>query len=186
MSLCYPAAVIQRPAATPIGLRLSRTARVVSRAFDEALAAAGGSVPAWLVLLNLKIRPPATQRELAEAIGVREATLTHHLNAMETQGLVSRRRDPTNHRVQLVQLTEAGEAAFVRLRLATSGFDERLRSGFRDTEIQSLSSLLARLAANVGDVEDGRPPWAGLSDDLNTGPARPGDGANRRGRREPA
>ena len=47
----------------------------MSRAFDEALVAAGGSLPVWLVLLNLKIRPRANQRELAAAVGIREATL---------------------------------------------------------------------------------------------------------------
>ncbi len=171
--------MIRRPATTPIGLRLSRTARAVGRAFDEALGAVGGSMPAWLVLLNLKIRPPATQRELAEAIGVRAATLTHHLNAMETQGLVTRRRDPANHRVQLVQLSEAGEAAFLRLVQAATGFDRTLRSGFSDEEIENLGAMLVRLAANVGDLEDGRPPWTALSEDLSSRRARPGAGARR-------
>ena len=82
-----------RPARPPIGLELARAARTVSRAFDEALAQAGGSLPIWLILLNLKTRQVSSQRELAEAVGVREATLTHHLNAMDTQGLVTRTRD---------------------------------------------------------------------------------------------
>jgi DNA-binding transcriptional ArsR family regulator len=89
-----------RPVQTPIGLHLTQTARVVSRAFDDALAQVGGSAPVWLVLLNLKIRPQANQRELAEAIGVRQATLTYHLNAMEAEGLLSRRRDPVDRRVR--------------------------------------------------------------------------------------
>src|SRR6266851_6312926 len=102
----------------PIGLRLSQAARTVSRAFDEALDEAGGTLPVWLILLNLKIRKPANQRELAEAVGVREATLTHHLNAMDAGGLVTRTRDPENRRVHLVQLTPAGEEAFYRMRKA--------------------------------------------------------------------
>ena len=64
----------------PIGLQLSQAARTVSRAFDAALDGAGGTLPVWLILLNLKIRTPGNQRELAEAVGVREATLTHHHN----------------------------------------------------------------------------------------------------------
>jgi MarR family transcriptional regulator for hemolysin len=153
------------PATTPIGLRLSRTARVVGRAFDEALAAAGGSLPVWLVLVNLKMRRPATQRELAEGVGVREATLTHHLNAMERQGLVGRRRDPANHRIQVVELTASGEAAFLRLLQATTGFDRRLRAGLSDADLESLGDLLDRLLANVGAKDDAAgPPWAGLAE----------------------
>src|SRR6202789_439804 len=105
-----------RPQRVPIGLQLGRASRVVSRAFDSALEEAGGTLPVWLILLNLKIRRPGNQRELAEAVGVREATLTHHLNAMDARGLITRTREAANRRVQVVELTEAGEAAFVRLR----------------------------------------------------------------------
>ena len=52
------------PFPLPIGLRLAQTARAVERAFDEAPAAAGGTLPVWLILLNLKVRKPANQREL--------------------------------------------------------------------------------------------------------------------------
>ena len=77
---------VPAPFPLPIGLRLNQTARAVERAFDEALGDAGGTLPVWLILLNLKISKPGTQRELAEAVGVREATLTHHLNAMDARG----------------------------------------------------------------------------------------------------
>jgi MarR family transcriptional regulator for hemolysin len=138
-----------RPAGSPIGLHLARSARLVSRAFDDALNDAGGSLPLWLVLLNLKIRPTASQRELAEAVGIREATLTHHLNAMETDGLLVRRRDENNRRIHVVELTEGGEAAFLRLRDAAVAFDRRLRRGLTAAEVASLEGLLGRLAANV-------------------------------------
>jgi MarR family transcriptional regulator for hemolysin len=144
------------PRTPPIGLRLSNAARVVSRAFDEALVEAGGSLPVWLVLLNLKARRAVgNQRELADAVGIREATLTHHLNAMEADGLLTRRRDPENRRVHLVELTDAGEAAFARLREAALTFDRRLRRGISAAELDGLERLLDRLADNVGTA--GRP-----------------------------
>ncbi|MGH3305834.1 MAG: MarR family winged helix-turn-helix transcriptional regulator, partial [Streptosporangiaceae bacterium] len=144
-----------RPARTPIGLHLAHAARLVSRAFDEALDAAGGSLPAWLVLLNIKTRRLANQRELAEAVGIREATLTHHLNAMEAGGLLTRERHPTNRRIHVVQLTDAGEAAFARLLDSALTFDQRLRHGFTDAELAALCDLLDRLADNVGAQEGG-------------------------------
>jgi MarR family transcriptional regulator for hemolysin len=140
---------VPRPARPPIGLHLARTARSVSRAFDNALAQAGGSVPVWLVLISLKSQQVRNQRELAEAVGIREATLTHHLNSMDEQGLITRRRDPANRRVHLVELTEAGEATFQRLRGAATAFDQRLRAGLSGDEVSQLEALLGRLAANV-------------------------------------
>ncbi len=151
------------PFPVPTGLRLTQTARAVERAFDEALGQAGGTLPIWLILLNLKTRKPANQRELAAAVGVREATLTHHLNAMDTRGLVTRTRDAANRRVQVVALTEAGEAAFDRLRHTAIAFDARLRAGLTDADLATLSTLLGHLAANVGAGET-TPPWTGLAE----------------------
>ena len=133
----------------PIGLRLTRTAKSVSRAFDDALGEAGGSLPMWLILVSLKGERRGAQRELAEAVGVEGPTLTHHLNRMETAGLVTRTRDPENRRVHRVELTEAGEATFQRLVATVMAFDQRLRTGFTDPEIVALDGLLVRLRANV-------------------------------------
>jgi MarR family transcriptional regulator for hemolysin len=142
------------PRMPPIGLHLASAARAVSRAFDGALGDAGGSMPVWLVLLNLKMRGQmANQRELAAAVGIREATLTHHLNAMESDGLLTRRRDPGNRRVHVVELTEAGEAAFARLRDAALAFDRRLRRGIGAAELAGFEDVLNRLAGNVGPAE---------------------------------
>ncbi|HEX4108868.1 MAG TPA: MarR family winged helix-turn-helix transcriptional regulator [Solirubrobacteraceae bacterium] len=146
---------------TPIGLHLARVARTVSRAFDQALAEAGGSRPMWLVLLNLKINPTANQRELAEAVGIGEATLTHHLSALESDGLLTRRRGERNRRIHVLELTDAGKAAFVRLRDAALAFDTRLRAGLNPNEIETAARVLQRLADNVGPAEDPT-PRAGL------------------------
>ena len=147
----------------PIGLRLNQAARAVERAFDKALAEAGGTLPVWLILLNLKIHKPANQQELAKAVGVREATLTHHLNAMDARGLITRTRDAANRRFQVVTLTGAGEAAFLRLRTAAMAFNARLSAGLTDADLDTLAALLGQLAVNVG-AEAATPPWAGLAD----------------------
>jgi MarR family transcriptional regulator for hemolysin len=139
------------PERPPIGLTLGSTAKVVSRAFDEALAVAGGSLPVWLTLLSVKTRKLANQRKIAAGIGIQGATLTHHLNGMEAEGLLVRRRHPTNRRTHQVELTEAGEALFVRLLEAAIAFDKRLRAGLGEGEIADLDRLLAKLRANVGE-----------------------------------
>ena len=140
---------MSRPVREPLGLCLTRVSRIVSRAFDDALAEAGGSLPMWLVLISLKSGQPASQRALADAIGIQGATLTHHLDAMESAGLVTRRRDPQNRRLHVVELTPAGDALFVRMRAAATAFDKRLRVGLSQPEAAQLEELLARLRDNV-------------------------------------
>ena len=142
-----------KPARRPIGLTLARTAKIVGRAFDDTLAAAGGSTPIWLILISLKTQPTDNQRELAQAVGIQGATLTHHLNAMETDGLITRQRDPANRRVHQVQLTDRGEALFHRLAAAARAHDQRLRTGLGTDELATLERLLGRLHDNVSPEE---------------------------------
>lgn len=139
-----------RPTGMPIGLRLADVARDVGRAFDEALTAVGGSRPVWMVLLALKSGAAASQQQIADHIGIRGATLTHHLGGMEERGLVVRTREPGDRRTQVVRLTDAGETLFVAMAGAAQEFDARLRRGLKASEIAQLDALLQRLHANAG------------------------------------
>ena len=138
-----------RPRTEPIGLHVQRVAKLLNRAFEDELAAAGGSLPTWLILLSLKSGRPETQRELAKAVGIQGATMTHHLDALERSGLVTRTRDPSNRRVQRVELTKEGDATFDRLRKVAVKFDQRLRAGLGEDELARLGDVLDQLAKNV-------------------------------------
>jgi hypothetical protein len=82
----------------------------------------------------------------------------HHLNAMEADGVVTRGRDPTNRRVHVVELTEAGEALFLRLRNAAVAFDRQLRAALNEEEAPSFTRVLDRLHANVASPTSGSRP----------------------------
>jgi MarR family transcriptional regulator for hemolysin len=128
---------------------VQRTAKVLNRAFEDELAKAGGSLPMWLILLSLKSGRPETQRELADAVGIQGATMTHHLDSLEKAGLVTRSRDPANRRVQRVSLTREGDAVFDRLRKIALKFDQRLRSGLSEDELAAVGAVLDKLTANA-------------------------------------
>lgn len=132
-----------------LGLSVARAARTLSRALDDALVAAGGSTPTWQVLLALKSTDHRTQGELAEAIGIRQPTLTHHLDTLTRGGFVTRDAEPGNRRVQRVTLTDAGEQLFLKLRRAAASFDGRLRAGLEDDDVAELRRLLAQLEENA-------------------------------------
>jgi MarR family transcriptional regulator for hemolysin len=139
-----------RPTTRPIGLELTNVAKNVSQAFDSVLADAGGSRPTWLILLTIKTRPITNQQQIADAVGIRGATLTYHLNAMEADGLLTRRRHRDNRRVHVVDLTEDGQQAFEAMRTAATRFDQRLRKGLADEDIERLRGTLRQMSDNVG------------------------------------
>ena len=147
MRWCYPSDV--QPQTEPIGLEVTRTGRVLSLQFNDALAVAGGSLPQWLILTALKRGDHTMQREIAAAIGIEGATLTHHLNRMESDGLVRRERVAGNRRTQTVALTPAGETLFANLLNAVVSFDQQLCTGLSDRELTTIRKLLARLRANA-------------------------------------
>ena len=138
-----------RPRGTPIGLQLAHTSKRVSRAFSDALAEAGGSVPMWLILTNLMGESWPAQHQLARALRIEGPTLTRHLDGLEEAGLIARTREATDRRAVRVELTDAGRAKHAELRQAVIGFNRRLTVGLDETELGVLRGLLERLETNV-------------------------------------
>src|SRR3954454_248360 len=141
---CGRLASLAQERAIPIGLQLARTAIAVSQEFEHAMAEGGGSASAWQVLLLVQSGQWGTQSHLAKAMGVTGATMTHHLNALEAQGLVRRWRDDANKRAQQVELTDAGAEMFDRLRGVAVRHDKRLRSRLSRAEAEQLARLLQK------------------------------------------
>jgi MarR family transcriptional regulator for hemolysin len=131
-----------KPKGTPIGLQLANSSKAVSRAFNDRLAKAGGSVPVWLILSSLKSDERRTQLDLARAIGIEGPTLTRHLDGLEDSGVVRRVRDGTDRRAVREQL-------FQTLRQAVIAFNRDLTAGVNETELVRVRKTLARLEQNI-------------------------------------
>ena len=140
---------VKPPSAEPVGRAIASSAKVLSRAFERELAEAGGSQPVWLILLALKQQAWRTQQDLAAAVGIEGPTLTHHLDGLDKAGLIERARDPNDRRAVRVELTDAGDKLFKRLAKAAIGFDQRLRAGLSEDELDQFRRVLARLRDNV-------------------------------------
>ena len=137
------------PIEEPIGRTLDATARQASRAFDKQLAEAGGTRPGWLILVALKQQRWRTQQEIATAVGIEGPTLTHHLDAMEKAGLIERSRDREDRRAMRVELTDSGDKLFIQLAKAAIEFDQRLREGVSDKDLEVVRRVFTRMRANV-------------------------------------
>jgi DNA-binding MarR family transcriptional regulator len=71
--------------------------------------ASGLSAPRLSALSVIVFRGPLTLGELARAEQVRPPTITRLVRELERDGLVRRREDPDDRRIQRVQATRAGE-----------------------------------------------------------------------------
>jgi MarR family transcriptional regulator, transcriptional regulator for hemolysin len=133
----------------PVGMLVAQAGKALDRAFDDALSIAGGSRPTWLILLAVKTGAGGAQASIAARVGITGPTLVHHLDRLDAAGLISRRRDPANRRLQAITLSAAGEAMFDQLRSAAVAFDRRLRNGIGEDELATLRRVLPRMQHNV-------------------------------------
>ncbi len=137
------------PGDRPLALQLWNIAQVMGAAFDEYLASVGGSRYHFFIFGALEHNPGANQRTLAKAVGVDQATITHHLNAMEDAGLIARTRAPEDRRVQRVALTPSGEALRAAMQAAVDRYNAEVFSQISSHDQQHVTETLDRIHANI-------------------------------------
>jgi MarR family transcriptional regulator, transcriptional regulator for hemolysin len=130
----------------PIGFVVAQTAKTTTRNFEDRLVGAGGRLAGWLVLLAMQNSGWILQSDLAEQVGIQNATLTHHLNALEKLGFIQRKRLPTDRRAHRVEITKAGQVHFAQLKKSARTFDEKLCAAFTEKEMAQFRAFLQRLA----------------------------------------
>ncbi|BEV72087.1 MULTISPECIES: MarR family winged helix-turn-helix transcriptional regulator [unclassified Paludibacterium] len=87
-------------------------------ALDARFRPFGLSQARWQVLLKLlRAGQPLAQCDLAQRIGIEPASLVRLLDALQSEGLVSRTADPHDRRSKLVSLTGQGSALGQQLAL---------------------------------------------------------------------
>lgn len=101
------------------------------------------------LLMGLTHHDGLSQRELAQRAHVRPATMTVMLQRMESAGLVERRADTQDMRVQRVYLNEAGRKAAQAMHETMRRLSESLFAGFDEAEEQLLLALLERVSENA-------------------------------------
>lgn len=106
------------------------------------------------VLAALQMHSPIPTRELAYLLDIRQQSLNELLQKLEADGLVERRPSPTDRRVMLIHLTEAGRDA----KLGDEAVD--YLSSLTDEEAASLMALLDKVIAALEEqvgADDGDP-----------------------------
>lgn len=110
---------------------LTQLSRVVYRRTSEDLL--GMRLKEFVMLAHLREHAPVPQQELGEMLCIDANNLVLLLNELESRGFAYRRRDPTDRRRHLVEITDEGLAAF-----------ENAERGIESVEGDVLASLTSR------------------------------------------
>jgi DNA-binding MarR family transcriptional regulator len=111
-------------------LLLFATGRQLSSLLHDVMAEAPLTPDEFAVMSVLRLEAPVRPTALAELTGLPITTLNHYLRRFETDGLVTRQRDPDDGRAVLLALTAAGtertEACFPAFATAIETFQKAL------------------------------------------------------------
>ncbi len=131
---------------------LAKIGRMAERWFTEALKPSELTPKHVGVLLQVRAQP-TSQQALIERVGVDPSKLVGLLNDLEDEGLIVRRRDPTDRRRHIVELSKTGRAHVAAGERAIAEVEERLLAGLDAEERTQLHRLLARVADTSGILE---------------------------------
>ncbi|UZN01700.1 MarR family winged helix-turn-helix transcriptional regulator [Cellulomonas sp. S1-8] len=96
----------------PVGRLLSAVARRIERAWDSHLASWELNHASMPVLVHVTAHP-MSQRQLADACGVTEQTMSRVVARLERTGYVTRRPHDRDRRRHVIAITPAGTAALL-------------------------------------------------------------------------
>ncbi|MFI5485618.1 MarR family winged helix-turn-helix transcriptional regulator [Micromonospora echinaurantiaca] len=122
---------------------------VLSDDMSRGLAREGLTTSRATLLWQLRRSGPATQRDLARALGVTPRTVTGLVDGLVDTGFVTREPHPTDRRAFLVTFTEHGARTIAAMERDQRGFAELLFGGLPaerlDCFVAGLDDVLGRL-----------------------------------------
>ncbi|MCA1405792.1 MarR family transcriptional regulator [Ensifer sp. IC3342] len=133
----------------------SLLAKGFSRALQERGQKLGFAPGQFPVLLELWSEEGLTQKQLLDRLDIEQATMANTLARMERDGLVTRRKHPSDRRSQQIFLTERAREIEVAAKEAALAAEQSLLSGFRRFERELMLEYMRMALANTarnGDV----------------------------------
>jgi DNA-binding MarR family transcriptional regulator len=121
---------------------LTQLSRVVYRRTPEELL--GMRLKEFVMLAHLREHSPIPQQELGEMLCIDANNLVLLLNDLEARGFALRRRDPSDRRRHLVEITEGGLRAFEGAERGIESVEDDVLASLTDRERSELQVLLAK------------------------------------------
>ncbi len=140
----------------PLLRELGQTAHELSLSFAQYT----GISPARCALLALLgVRGELSQAALQRRLGVDSSVITRQVKALEAEGLLARRPDPTDNRFTLVSLTDTGRETTAHLDAASHAFQRVLLTGTSGADVEATRRFVRHIRDNArraraGDAED--------------------------------
>ena len=125
--------------------------QTITQLFEKQL---GISLTRYQILQFLLQKSPSNQIAVQEKLKIDQAALTRHFKILESEGYVSRNRNPLNQREVLVELTqEAKNQLLLSPPKQHMKVKKRMESILSIAEQQELTALLTKLVSGLEKIE---------------------------------
>lgn len=126
----------------------SLLAKSFSRALQERGQKLGFAPGQFPVLLELWSEEGLTQKQLLDRLDIEQATMANTLARMERDGLILRKKHPTDKRALQIFLTDKARAMEVEAKAAAIAADQSHFSDFRHFERELMLEYMRKAIAN--------------------------------------
>ena len=127
------------------GFLISRAGTMAQRQFSARIAAVGLNPRMWGALNVLDHEGAISQQQLGRSVGIDPSSMVGTIDELEAQGLVERRRHPSDRRAHALYITPLGEETLTKARKLAAGAQEELLAPLDPSERELLHALLLRL-----------------------------------------
>ncbi|MFG2573891.1 MarR family winged helix-turn-helix transcriptional regulator [Streptomyces sp. NPDC048481] len=112
------------------------------------------SLVSYTLLGHLEESDGCRATDLAAHYALDKSTVSRQVAALERAGLIARRQDPDDHRVQVLHLTDAGQRILAQVTESRrTAFHERL-AGWAPGDLERFARYLVRYNAGPGHAPD--------------------------------
>lgn len=132
-----------------IAMRLGVLARMMRNKFDREVSKIGVTRSQWQMIAVVAHRPGATQRTIADALEISEASAGRLIDRLCADGLLERRERDDDRRARAVYLTAKAEPLLESLGDVAREYEEALFRGFSADELDRLEGYLDKLYRNA-------------------------------------
>jgi DNA-binding MarR family transcriptional regulator len=124
---------------------LHDVARLLRTRFDQRARARGMTRAQWVILARLSRQPGMSQNELAGICEVEPITVGRLVDRLEARGLVERRPDPTDRRVNRLHLLPAAQPILEEITFYRDTLSEEILDGLEDSARSALVDALLHI-----------------------------------------
>ena len=105
----------------------------------------------WRVLSTLAMFDGVTAREICNFTRMEKMQASRAISGLESQGLLSQKTSPLDHRANVLSLTPRGKEVYSQIVPEVLREEQRIFSCLEENELQSLHQLVHKLCAALED-----------------------------------